>query len=384
MSCNNCYNGCVETTSDRCVRYTGNNVEALSIETNDSLYVVEQALIDAVVSFLDGTGILITIDPVAYCDLVIDNLPVSPFFSTPTAVTLFEALVKASCSLQTQVTAIDATLNTLNADYTIDCLTGVTASSDTHAIVQAIIDKLCDLGVDLAALALDVDTNYVKISDINSYIAAYITANPPVLNPSANNYERMVPYVAYEYYGSVAGFNTTTGVGSGVWQKVYLCNGYNGLTPDKRGRVAVGVINGMAGGTLNAAVDPVVNPAYNPNYAVNQIAGANSVTLLSTQIPAHTHNNAINNPTHTHFTAADVTDVSGTLPTATSAMAKASTFSGDEEYALRSSATPNATLGLTSASTLGLVLTNVDNVGGGSPHDNKQPVIAAYYIMYIP
>lgn len=383
MSCNNCYNGCVETTSDKCVRYTGNDVEDLSINTNDSLFVVEQALIDAVVSFLDGTGIDITIDPTAYCDLVVDYLPTcKPICSPPTAVELFEALVKAACDLQTQVDAIDATLTTLNADYTIGCLTGVTASSDTHAIVQAVITKLCQLGVDLAALALDVDTNYVKISDVNSYIAAYIAANPPVLNPSANNYERMVPYVAYEYYGSLTGFNPS-GVGSGVWQKVYLCNGLNG-TPDKRGRVAVGAIVNMGTNTLSAAVDPVVDPAYNPNYTVNQILGSNSVTLLSTQIPAHTHNNSIDNPTHTHFTAADVTDVSGTLPTATSAMAKASTFSGDEEYALRSSATPNATLGLTSPSALGLTLTNVANTGGGNPHDNKQPVIAAYYIMYIP
>jgi microcystin-dependent protein len=383
MSCNNCYNGCVETTSDKCVRYTGSNVPELSIDTNDSLFVVEQALIDAVVSFLDGTGIDITIDPTAYCDLVVDFLPTcKPICSPPTSVELFEALVKAACSLQSQVADVVVDVAELNADYVIDCLDDVTESSNTHEIVQAVINKLCQLGVDLTALALDVSTNYVAISDVNAYIAAYIAANPPVLNPSANNYERMVPYVAYEYYGSLTGFNSS-GVGSGVWQKVYLCNGLNG-TPDKRGRVAVGAIVGMAGGTLNAAVDPAVNPAYNPNYAVNTIVGSNSVTLLSTQIPAHTHNNSINNPTHTHFTAADVTDTSGTLPTATSSMAKASTFSGDEEYALRSSATPNATLGLTSPSTVGLVLTNVDNIGGGNPHDNKQPAIAAYYIMYIP
>ena len=103
MSCNNCYNGCVETTSDKCVRYTGNNVEALSIENGDSLFVVEQALIDAVVSFLDGTGIDITINPSAYCALVEDYLPVSPTVTTPTAVQLFEALVQAACSLEGQI-----------------------------------------------------------------------------------------------------------------------------------------------------------------------------------------------------------------------------------------------------------------------------------------
>jgi hypothetical protein len=75
MACNNCYNGCVDTTSDRCVRYTGTPSIPLGIETNDSLYVVEEALINAVVSFLDGTGIDITIDPAAYCILVTQYLP---------------------------------------------------------------------------------------------------------------------------------------------------------------------------------------------------------------------------------------------------------------------------------------------------------------------
>ena len=286
MSCNNCYNGCVETTSDKCVRYTGNDVPDLSIETNDSLFVVEQALIDAVVSFLDGTGIDITIDPAAYCDLVVDFLPTcKPICSPPTAVELFEALVKAACSLQSQVNDVVADVAELNADYVIDCLDGVTESSNTHEIVQAVITKLCQLGVDLAALALDVDTNYVKISDINTYIAAYLAS----IAPSTNNYTKMVPYIAYEYYGPLTGFDTGSGVGSGVWTKVYLCNGLNG-TPDKRGRVAVGAIQ-FAGTSnpLNASVDPNVDPIYNPNYAVNQIVGSNSITLLTTQIPVHTH-----------------------------------------------------------------------------------------------
>ncbi len=380
MSCNNCYNGCVETTSDKCVRYTGNTVEALSIETNDSLFVVEQTLINAVVSFLDGTGIDITIDPAAYCDLVVDYLPTcKPICNPPTAVELFEALVKAACSLQTQVTAINATLTTLNADYTIGCLTGVTASSDTHAIVQAVINKLCQLGVDLAALALDVDTNYVKISNINTYIAAYLAG----IAPSTNNYERMVPYIAYEYYGPVTGFNITTGVGSGVWQKVYLCNGYNGLTPDKRGRVAVGAIDGMAGGALNPAVDPVVNPAYNPNYTVNQILGSNSVTLLSTQIPVHTHVATVTD-THFHYQYANTVNTIDIPVDSSNQVARALNLDPSSNLEYNMNATPlPATVGKTGLTQGTLEVTNA-NTGGGAEHDNKQPVIAAYYIMYIP
>jgi microcystin-dependent protein len=377
MSCNNCYNGCVETTSDKCVRYTGNDVSQLSIETNDSLFVVEQALITAVVSFLNGTGIKITVTPSAYCALVTGYLPVSPTVTTPTAVQLFEALVKAACSLQTQVTAIDATLTTLNADYTIGCLTGVTASSDTHAIVQAVITKLCQLGVDLAALALDVSTNYVKISNINTYIAAYLAG----IAPSTNNYEKMVPYIAYEYYGSLTGFNSS-GVGSGVWTKVYLCNGLNG-TPDKRGRVAVGAIVNMGTNVLNAAVDPVIDPIYNPNYTVDQILGSNSITLLSTQIPVHTHVATVTD-NHFHYQYTSAVSTTDIAVDSSSQVARALNLSPSSnlEYNMNASPFPS-TLGK-SGTAQGTISVSNANAGSGAAHDNKQPVIAAYYIMYIP
>jgi hypothetical protein len=175
MSCTNCYNGCVEIISDRCVRYTGLDSVPLGIETGDSLLLVEEALISKVVSFLDATGIKVTIAPADYCTLVTAYLPVGV---VPSALQLFTALVKAACNLQTQVTAVAASIATLNADYDIGCLTGVTASTDTHAIVQAIITKVCATSASLTALALDVDTNYVKLADLNTLIASYQASLP--------------------------------------------------------------------------------------------------------------------------------------------------------------------------------------------------------------
>ena len=370
MACNNCYNGCVETTSDKCVRYTGNNVEDLSIENGDSLYVVEQALIDAVVSFLDGTGIDITINPTAYCSLVTSYLPVSPTVVTPTAVQLFEALVKAACSLQTQVTSINSTLTILNADYTIDCLTGVTASSDTHAVLQATINKLCDLGVDLAALALDVDTNYVKLSDLDTLIQAYLDST----GASSEYYTKMVPYTAVEYYGTLANFDST-GAGTGDWINIYLCNGQNG-TPDKRGRVPVGAIQLVPGGALNAAVNPAT-PG-NPNYAVGDVSGANTITLDATQIPSHTH--ILTDPGHNHFISGNGSTASCGVPDNLTAIASGGSCGTNDAYTLRPS-TLAATVGRSSTSTTGI---SVANTGGGLAHANIQPVLACYYIMYIP
>jgi hypothetical protein len=204
MSCTNCYNGCVEIISDRCVRYTGLDNVPLGIVSGDSLLVIEEILIDNIVSFLDGTGIDITIASEDYCALVTNFLPEGSVF---TAVELFTALVKAACSLQTQVTAVAADIATLNGNYTIGCLTGVTETSDTHAIVQAIITKICATDVDLAALALDVDTNYVKLANLNTLIASYQASLPGLAakNMTTGQRDAMVSPAA----GLII-FNTTT------------------------------------------------------------------------------------------------------------------------------------------------------------------------------
>ena len=141
-TCSNCYNGCTEIVSDRCVKYTGIDVPVLGIQTGDSLSFVEQALITFLVSTLDGTGVKIDLAPTVVCELVNKYLPTCGDLSI---VDISKALIEAACDLQVQVTANTNAIVTLNADYTIGCLTGVTSSSDTHAIVQAVINKLCAL-----------------------------------------------------------------------------------------------------------------------------------------------------------------------------------------------------------------------------------------------
>lgn len=175
MSCSNCFNGCAETTSDKCVKYTGVAIPELGIAPGDPLTLVEESLTIYLISALNGTGIVPTINPAVLCSLISQYLPVS---ETITIINIIEALMQASCDLQTQVTSLSDTVGTLNADYTIDCLTGVTASSDTHAILQAVITKLCSVQSELTALQLEVDTNYVKIADLDGYIAAYLASHP--------------------------------------------------------------------------------------------------------------------------------------------------------------------------------------------------------------
>ena len=373
MSCSNCFNGCTEIISDQCVRYTGNDIPALGISNGDTLAFVELQISTFIIDLSTGTGIIPIIDPADLCPLVSGFLPGS---GDITLNDVISALLQSICSLKTSVTAIESTLTTLNANYTIGCLTGVTASSDTHDILQAAINKLCSTAADLTALELDVTTNYVALADLNTLIQAYLDSIAP-----SNLYKNsMVPYVAYEYYGPVTGFDLT-GAGSGLFADVYLCNGNNG-TPDKRGRVAAGVTTGMGGGTMNPAVNP---GGANPNYTLSFTTGQNAVTLSATEIPSHTHVATATSTAdpHSHFIAKNSTSNIGDL-TPTSPLTSEWDGGNNFSYRLKSVAgsadegpTNNATVNVTTSVV-------VSPTGGGVAHNNIQPTIGAYYIMYIP
>lgn len=374
-TCSNCFNGCAEIVSDKCVRYTGIDIPALNISNGDTLSHVEESLITFLQSALDGTGIKLDIEPSVICTLVetyLDNPAII------TALDLFTALIKATCDLQTQIDAVGADVATIEANYDVDCLVGVSANSGTHNILQAVITKLCDVDAALTALAIDVDTNYVKLSDLNTLIQAYLDSS----TPSTQQYTKMVPYTAVEYYGPLTNFDASgKGLAALGWDKIYLCNGNNG-TPDKRGRVAVGAIAGVPGGAMSPVVDPAV--AGNPNYSLNSVAGANNVTLTTAQIPSHSHSTLVGVTPHTHFIYANTVSTSpGLIVNASDQVARSRALTSDPlNYEAMSSATA-ATLGKTS-SAQDTVSVTVQNQGGGQSHSNIQPVLATYYIIYLP
>lgn len=369
--CSNCFGGCHDIVSDKCIRYTGIDVSILGIQTGDSLSFVEQALVTFLVSTLDGTGIKLDIDEDIICELVSQYLPNCEDIS---ALNMFKALIQAACSLQEQIDAVVADVATIEADYDVDCLEGVVAGDGTHAVLQTVITKLCETDEALAALALDLDTNYVKLADLNDLIQAYLDS----IAIEDKYYKRMVPYCPIPYVGSLTGFDIT-GAGSGVWEQVYLCNG-NNSTPDLRGRVTVGAIVNMGGGVMSPQVDPGVS-SFNPNYALNDyIYGNNSVTLTEAEFPSHTH--VINDPEHFHYIAKD-TQVTGGAPVISDSNYTAyqgRDGSTDENYDLLGTAT-EANVGKTSSDPTGV---SAEQTGGGDPHDNKQPSWATYFLIHIP
>ena len=362
-NCNNCYNGCAEIVSDQCVKYTGVDIPELGIENGDTLAHVEQQITTFLVGTLDGTGINLTIDPLIICNLVNQYLPVCASCTTITLADIITALIKAACDLQVQVDAIVAELATLNANYNIGCLTGVVASDDTHDILQATIDKVCQIDVSLTALALNVNTNYVKIADLNSLIAAYLATLAPVTQQS----QKMVPYTVVEYYGPLTNFDAGgVGIAGLGWDKIYLCNGANG-TPDKRGRLPVGNTGVPGGGAFNPAVDPAISG--NPTYTLGMTTGQNTVVLSVAQMPTHTHaaSVTVTDPGHFHTLSNQSDDEAGSGKVA---------VGGNP---------PEGTNPVTDSATTGISVsvTNASQ-GASAAHTNIPPVLACYYIMYIP
>jgi microcystin-dependent protein len=373
MACSNCFNGCANTTSDKCVKYTGIDISFLGIESGDSMYSVINDITTYLLTVISGTGITPTIEPSYVCTLVDGYLP-----DNPTSVDLFTALIRTACQLDTDITAVEADVATIEADYTVSCLTGVTASSGTHDILQAVITLLCSVNTDIVALAVNFD-NYVEVADINTYIAAYLTA----ISASTKHYTKMVPYTAVEYYGTLTGYFDATGAGYGDWEKIYLCNGQNG-TPDKRGRIPVGATT-MGNTAFNAAVDPAITG--NPTYALNTLYGANTVTLSEANLASHTHvaTSTVTDPTHNHY-ASKATDVAGVTLTSTTPI-KQQGWDSDEnyDYNLKGAGGAVADIGITSASSTGItVSTSNATAGSGTAHSNIPPVYGTYYIMYLP
>ena len=340
-NCADCFRNCDTIPSDRCVEYTGPDITCLGICNGDTLYQVEAEIVEKLCAAMDGTGIdLSSVD--ITCLFLTDILGTLD----PTLKNLMQMLVTASCTLKELIDAINAQLNNT---YTFDtsCLTGTLTTRDD--ILQAAILKICADAARITAIEVD----YVKNSDLCTLVQACITGTTTDYNL------RMIPYVAYPYFGPLSNFdNTGAGLAAFGFDKVYLMNGLNS-TQDARGRSFIGAINNVPGATLDAAVDPSLPANAGLNYSLNQKVGASSVNLAITQIPAHSH--SIYDPGHRHSSAF-----------------------GQFQRPCGSSCTAVIEPGTginTSVSTTGIT---IQSTGGSQPHTNLQPSMACYYIMYLP
>ena len=375
QNCSNCYNGCTEITSDKCVKYTGVDVPILGIKNGDSLSYVEQALITFLGSTLDGTGIQPVIPASDICPVVQANLDECNPLSLNNYLV---GIIKTICDLKTEVDALES--GAPSTPYNVDCVSGVSDNTSTQDVLQQTIIKLCNVEQTLNTFITDVTTNYVQIVDIDTYIENYLNNNPQQQLIS----NKMVPFAAMPYYGSLNPFDVS-GAGIGLWDRIFLCNGENG-TPDLRGRVPVGSTN-MGGGQMSAVVDPAV--AGNPSYDMGSSAGANQINLNTSQITSHNHSapatSTISPNPHDHYMISMSSDDETNPPSTNSFIQQAKAGAGNLGYALRGTTNSDVMVGLTTDASLSCSTAVVNAATGGSlSHDNFQPGYGSHYIIYIP
>ena len=226
------------------------------------------------------------------------------------------------------------TINTA-LDDVVDVLNGNTASTPDLTAGSwkvggtAITSNAADLNILSGAAAAGVtSTEFGYLDGVTSAIQTQITSS---LFPSG---------------GIILWSGSTASIPSG-W---VLCNGSNS-TPDLRDRFVVGA---------------------GSSYGVNATGGASSVTLSTSQIPAHNHSasssssTTINDSGHSHSISALRPSESGNT---------ISTSSGGTAV---TASTNSATTGITASTSTS---TSIGNTGGGGSHENRPPYYALAYIM---
>ena len=95
------------------------------------------------------------------------------------------------------------------------------------------------------------------------------------------------------------------------------------------------------------------------NYVIGQMAGSETVTLNSSQLPAHNHTAMANN-----------TSATGAVPVAGNSIASPKDVNNDNAY-MYSTAAPDTTI----------IPSSVSIAGGNQPHENMQPFLALNYCI---
>ena len=210
---------------------------------------------------------------------------------------------------------------------------------------------------------------------------------------SGANYGSSGQVLTSQGSGSAAAWTTVIGVPSGiiaVWSGSegsipsgwYLCNGSNG-TPDLRNRFIVGAGSGSS-------------------YSVGNTGGSNTVTLSTSQIPAHSHttnnhshNASVSDPGHGH--SVSVSDPGHYHNTSVTGAKLFPGYGGAHVPYGGAGGYPGTHFNMSNANTgisanasnantsisvsTGNANPSTNNTGGGGSHENRPPYYALCYIM---
>lgn len=277
---------CADPVSSNCTLYEGDPIPLLGICTGDTITEVEKVIIDKLLEMTNGTGIVLSSVSVETCSYIKDR-----FLGKDKNISnLIQLLIDSECNLKTLIDQINAKLVPTGNNYIFD-LKCVTASdpSKIESILQGTIDVLCSLKTSVDNLVANQNNTDIINNNAGNLIKNAITGCTGIKkNGSGSSVSieftgMVMPFTAHPFFGPISWFD---GNGKGLPGtpacSYYLCNGKNG-TPDMRGVVPVGAIQGIPGGPVNPIVDPTGDASL--NYAVGVIAGKNKITISKANLP---------------------------------------------------------------------------------------------------
>lgn len=369
-------------TPDTSVTYTGSAIPSLGICTGDTLAEVEGVILQAILNYATGKGIMISDIDLSMCALFVNEIACcnGPGSVPKELDDLIKMIFTALCTLYTDFTDLKTLVDALlNGPYDTKCLT-LGSNPTLNQIIQELIVEYCLLVGRVTALetAFATFSTGLNASIGNFLNSAIITCQTDAFVKSGSgagftlNLKGAAPIGAIILYGgSITGTFDGTGLGYNPGKACgwALCNGNNGTT-DLRGFTPVGVNDGTMGS--GAQID-MVNNSVNPgqNYAFSATVGEIKHTLNATEIPSTPI--TITDPGHSH-------GVEG----------RKDTFKfGNDQFAI-DALDPSSGAGTEFFSGVpgGIIGPSPTGItasvsGGGGSHENRQPSKAVYFIQRV-
>ena len=375
MSDCNTSNGLIKTNPDTSIIYTGPSIPALGICTGQPLSQIESVVLTAILNY--STGIGITIPNINLSSCALFSQWVTGCNQCDELQCLMQIIFTSLCTLYADYTSLQTLVNTLlNGPYNTGCLT-LSANPTLNQIIQELILEFCNLVTAFGVLnttvsgfmtGIDTTIGNFLLNAITSCQGSSCVTKTGIGATASIAFKGFSPIGAImPFAGPISGRFDTTGLGLTNtdccgWA---LCNGQNG-TIDMRGYLPVGVNDGtMGNGGQNNEVNNSIYPGQ--NYSIGSHGGLINVALI-----------AGNNGPHNH---AGSNVSSYTYPINFRGF---SYRPGDQHDGIcLNPSQPTGAMYSPLIVTVPSQPISITTDGAGTPHENRAPYMAVYYIQRI-
>lgn len=281
--------------SSNCVIYEGVPIPLFGICTGDPITHTVQAITDKLIELWDEEETELSNITLDNCNIMKEKLGAKD----KTYANLIQILIDYQCTLTQLIDAIEDQIDEGSSEqpyaFDLKCITPVGTPVNVNAIVQGLINKVCQLETTVSNLG----TNVTEIINegAGTFLGSAITANGnrgftktgSGSTTKINFYALVPPLCPIPYVGPASNFDSDgKGLAGTAFEGWLLLNG-RAVQYDARGRVLVAAVKDIQGGSLDPAVDPT--QPFNPNtmYALGDKFGENYHKQTINELVPHSH-----------------------------------------------------------------------------------------------